>query len=67
MKTGCTCCTKPPAIPGAAPRCGYSAHTANRVLLFKGGGKEVTAVIVRLPDGRTSVVLNTVTTMETMR
>lgn len=43
------------------------APAAGRVLFFKGGGKEATAVISRLPDGRTSVVLNTVTTLETLR
>lgn len=31
-----------------------------RVLLFKGPGQEASAVIVRLPDGQSSVVLNTV-------
>ncbi len=46
---------------------GDSALAASRVLFFQGDGKEATAVIVRLPDGRASVVLNTVTTMETMR
>jgi hypothetical protein len=32
----------------------------DRVLLFKGPGQEASAVIVRLPDGQSSVVLNTV-------
>lgn len=37
-----------------------------RVMWFKGVGKEATAVIGRLPDGRSSVVLNTVTALEVM-
>ncbi len=37
-----------------------------RVMWFKGAGKEATAVIGRLPGGRSSVVLNTVTALETM-
>lgn len=44
--------------PGAAP--------GARLMLFKGAGREATAVIGRLPDGRASVVLSTVTALETM-
>jgi len=43
------------------------ATAGSRLLLFKGPAKEATAVITRLQDGRTAVVLNTVTAMETIR
>jgi hypothetical protein len=42
--------------PGAA---------SGRMLFFKGRGKEAIAVISRMPDSRVSIVLNTVTNMET--
>ena len=56
------------AVGGSEGKAGDDgAPAAGRVLFFKGGGKEATAVISRLPDGRTSVVLNTVTALETLR
>lgn len=39
--------------------------TSGIALFFKGKGREAIAVISRLPDSRASIVLNTVTTMET--
>ncbi len=43
------------------------AAPGGRLMLFKGAGKEATAVIGRLPDGRASVVLSTVTALEAMK
>lgn len=38
---------------------------SGRAMFFKGRGREAIAVISRMPDSRVSIVLNTVTTMET--
>ena len=56
------------ADAGAAVLAGLPAGTASgRALFFRGRGREAVAVIGRLPDSRVSIVLNTVTTMESFK